>query len=281
MSLFKIPISLTLTIARFFIRPILFFRKLFNFPVVVQCQRRGIIYELDLSEGIDSSIYFKGDFEKEVRLAIEKYSKFGDIVLDIGANIGGHTLDFGKCVGNQGKVFAFEPTSWAYKKLVKNCQLNIKFPIVPLQIGLTDNHNSPLPELISSSWSLTRKSSEANKLDFGFGKSIAGSIQTSLDHWIETNKIVKLDIIKLDVDGLETKVLRGAIETLRKFKPKLIVEFAPHHFVNSHESFSDMVQILLDLNYELETLDGKKLNNSAKEIEKSIPWGVLLYIFAK
>jgi FkbM family methyltransferase len=276
-----LPISYTLFLARLIIRPMLFVRKLLGLPVVVRCQRRSINYELDLTEGIDSSIYLKGDFEKVVRNAIEKYTKEGDIVLDIGANVGGHTLDFGKCVGASGRVYAFEPTAWAYQKLLINIKLNPNFSIYPLQIGLTDANHTPLPELLSSSWSLTKNQKEASPLDFGFGKSIQGSVQLSLDEWVLANYIEKVDVIKIDVDGHELKVLRGAVQTLRRFRPILIVEFAPHHFVKSDEKFVDMVQILIDLNYELETLNGIKLQNSAELIEKSIPKEVLLYVIAK
>jgi FkbM family methyltransferase len=280
MKLKPLTISFTLTIGRLVVRPLVGFRRLLGLPLIKDVTRRGIHYRLDLREGIDSSIYLKGDFEKDVRLAIENETKKGMIVLDIGANVGGHTLDFAKNVGPQGKVYAFEPTDYAYKKLLTNCSLNPTFSIIPLQIGLTDHLNTALPEHISSSWDLTKNPKEANKLDFGFAHSIKNARQLSLDQWVDENQINQIDLVKIDVDGHETKVLRGAIQTLLKFKPKIILEFAPHHFTHPTERFEDMVEILVNLGYRFTTLDGKPITSNALEIIKSIPWGVLLYVLA-
>ena len=281
MKLNSLPISATLMFGRLFVRPLVRIRKILGLPLIVRVQRRGLNYELDLSEGIDSSIYLKGDFEKDVRLSIEQHTAPGMGVLDIGANIGGHTLDFAKCVGVEGIVYAFEPTQFAFKKLQIHCSLNPDLKIIPLQIGLTDHQNTPLPEMISSSWNLVRNSKEANPLDYGFAQSIQGARQLSLDQWVLETNINQIDIIKIDVDGQETKVLRGGIETLKKFKPKLIMEFAPHHFTNSNETFMDMLQILISLNYKFERLDGITIDDSPENIQKNIPRGVLLYVVAK
>src|SRR6266849_10947294 len=85
----------------------------------------GIRYELNLNELIDSSFYYLGAFEPDSVSAIKKLIKQGDIVLDVGANVGCHALLFSKLAGPEGRVIAFEPTAWAFQKLKRNRELNL------------------------------------------------------------------------------------------------------------------------------------------------------------
>lgn len=66
----------------------------------------------------------KGKFEKFETELVKKEVKEGDIVLDVGANIGYYTLIFSKAVGRRGKVFAFEPEPNNFILLQKNVQIN-------------------------------------------------------------------------------------------------------------------------------------------------------------
>ena len=91
---------------------------------VIKAKVDGIIYQLDLNELIDRSIFYEGCFEPMTTAVINKYVNPGMTVLDIGANIGCHTLRLAKLVGKNGKVIAFEPMSWAYLRLKRNIELN-------------------------------------------------------------------------------------------------------------------------------------------------------------
>lgn len=73
--------------------------KLHNRNKIVIAEIDGIKYHLDMNELIDSSIYYEGCFEPMTTSAINKYVREGMTVLDIGANIGCHTLRFAKLVG--------------------------------------------------------------------------------------------------------------------------------------------------------------------------------------
>jgi len=98
--------------------------KLFNKDRVVVAIRDGIKYKLDLNELIDSAIYYNGCFEPMTTEIINKYTKEGMIIFDIGVNIGCHTLRFARLVEKTGKVIAFKPMSWAFLKLKNNVDLN-------------------------------------------------------------------------------------------------------------------------------------------------------------
>src|SRR5260370_12164484 len=83
-------------------------------------RRGGLKWRLDLSEGIDFSIYLLGSFERSTVLALQKLVRHSDVVFDIGANIGAHTLGLARSVGPSGRAFAFEPPGFAVAKLRGN-----------------------------------------------------------------------------------------------------------------------------------------------------------------
>ena len=79
---------------------------------------------LDLNEGIDLSIFLFGTSEKKIN-SLKKLFKLNEklIIIDIGANIGSISLPLAK-IFNKSKIFAIEPTNYAFKKLTKNLNLN-------------------------------------------------------------------------------------------------------------------------------------------------------------
>src|SRR2546423_292610 len=99
----------------------------------------GITFDLDLSEVIDTSIYL-GRYEPDVTAAFERFCRPGDQVLDIGANVGAHTLRLAKLAGETGRVYAFEPMDYAYAKLIQNVALNSFKTITTFQVVLSDRN---------------------------------------------------------------------------------------------------------------------------------------------
>src|SRR5882672_8081783 len=86
-------------------------------------RRGGINYQVDLSEGIDLSLFVFGSFQNHVT-STRYFSLPADaVVFDIGANVGGIALRFAQRVP-YGFVYAFEPTAYSYQKLLTNLSLN-------------------------------------------------------------------------------------------------------------------------------------------------------------
>src|SRR5688572_15655783 len=80
---------------------------------VVRADVEGSLYELHLDEIIDLALYLQ-QFEPDVRATIRRITVPGMTVLDIGANVGAHTLLFATLTGAAGRVVAFEPTEFAF-----------------------------------------------------------------------------------------------------------------------------------------------------------------------
>lgn len=250
-------------------------RKLSGKGDRVEVTRRGIRWSLDLSEGIDFSIYLIGAFEWSTALTLDKLVKPGDIIFDIGANIGAHTLPMARTAGNEGRVFAFEPTAFAFQKLGKNLSLNpdLSFRVELCQTMLTNDPSAAVREEIYSSWPL-RASEGHHPKHQGQLTATAGAVTDTIDSFVERKRISRLDLIKIDVDGDEYPVLNGGMETLRRLRPTILLELAPWVHAEQGNSFPAMIGLLDELGYTLEMVGSKrKLPLSANELERMIPDG--------
>ena len=102
-------------------KTISFFLKLFYKKNQVH-KRDGIKWSLDLNEGIDLSIFLFGTSEKKIRNLKYLFKSDSKLtIIDIGANIGSISLPLAK-IFNKSKIFAIEPTNYAFKKLNRECK---------------------------------------------------------------------------------------------------------------------------------------------------------------
>ncbi len=279
----KIGVRTAMRIGQLVHRALTAIFRILGIPNQPIAERNGITYQLHLNEAIDVGIFLLGIFEPEVRKQLRTQVKPGQTWLDIGANSGIHTLTIAQSIGETGHVYAFEPTDYAFDRMLRNIELNpnLGTRITAIRAGLSDARGTPLPEKISSSWDLTRDLNDANPRDQGFGHSTIGAELISCDDWIEKNRITRVDGIKLDVDGFETRVLRGAERVLRRDSPVIILELAPHHYVDPNEPFMAGVELLLSLGYRFRTLSGKALPQNAQALEAIVPNGTLLNVIAQ
>lgn len=187
----------------------------------MQASIDGINYKLDLGEVIDVGIYLDR-YEPDLTTAIEKYCRSGFTVLDIGANIGAHTLHMASIIGESGRVFAFEPTNYAYQKLLHNISLNQFENITPIQIVLSDKNLLRQSIHFRSSWP-----TKGNPVE---QESIVDFIK--LDDWCKRENLEHVDLIKLDVDGNEYSVIKGAKSLLIRQHPLILMEVWGLNFSN-------------------------------------------------
>ena len=269
-------------VARLISAFLLFARRTLGLPSTVTVRRGGINWHLDLSEGVDLSIYVLGGFEVRTLRRYRELVKEGDIVLDIGANVGAHTLPLAKLVGTSGKVFAFEPTAYAFKKLTRNIELNedLSSRIVARQMLLVGSEMAAIPNAIYSSWPLNA-ADELHEDHHGRLMETTGASASTLDALLKSAGIKRIDFIKIDVDGNELSVLRGARSTCKTFVPRLMIELAPYVHADRPEEFDDLIREITDLGYDLEDVaTGRVFPPEAAELRKIIPEAGSLNVLA-
>lgn len=244
--------------------------------------RNGIKYEIDLSEGIDLSMFLFGNFQKHVsenkRLSLPRDA----IIFDVGANFGMMTLQFAKQVP-LGKVYSFEPTFYAFSKLKKNLELNPELAkrIVAIQIFVSSSTSGEPDIKAYASWKVGGKvKGVKHRVHGGIAKSTDGIRAVSLDDFCEQNKIKRLDFIKIDTDGHEFEVLKGAQKVISKFKPIIIFEIGIYIMEERNIDFSDYLQFFDPLNYSLFNSSNLKEIN-ANNYYKHIPLKGTIDILAK
>lgn len=225
----------------------------------------GITYELDLNQLIDSSIYFLGAFESETVDLINKLVNLGDIVLDVGANVGCHSLLFSKLVGPMGRVIAFEPTGWAFRKIKRNKDLNSLFLSDNLtleKLAIADRTIEGQRVKFKSSWLIfgTSLPPEEESVDF-----------ITIDDYVEKAGLARVDFIKIDVDGYEAKVIRGAMKTLRVHGPILLLELGSYTLASVGDKLEDLVNYIYDQSYKIFSENNMHLFANSQEVLKAVP----------
>lgn len=160
--------------------------------------------------------------EPHITELAKKEIKKGDVVIDLGANIGYFTLVFSKLVGPKGKIFAFEPDPVNFSILKENIKINNCSNVIPIQKAVAEKIRKGFIYLSKENKGDHRIYDSGNKRE-----KIEIEI-TSLDEYFK-NSNQKIDFIKMDIQGSEILALQGAKETLKLNKKwvKILAEFWP------------------------------------------------------
>ncbi|MFC1673967.1 FkbM family methyltransferase [Pseudomonadota bacterium] len=178
------------------------------------CRHGPMLYNTN-DTYIGRSFDLYGEYAESEMGLLANFVKPGMLALDVGANIGAHTIFLAKTVGPQGHVLAFEPQRQVFQNLCANVALNALGNIVTFHAGVGDQPGTavvPHPNYQTQG-------------NFG-GVSLGG------EHGGENIQIMSIDqvglpalhFMKIDVEGMETSVLKGATQTISAYKPVLYVE---------------------------------------------------------
>ena len=160
----------------------------------------------------------------------------GAIVLDIGANIGAHTVPLAQLVGVNGVVVAFEPQPVLHKILCANLVLNSVPNALTYAMALGDCEGECLIPVLDYS--------QSNNFG-GIGMDMVEEGEAVPLGKLDTFELERVDFIKLDVEGFESKVLEGAVDTIARCRPIMYIE-------NDRPGKSaELIQRCFDMGYRL------------------------------
>ena len=183
-------------------------------------------FEIDFRSDVLQRLLIYNDYEKEIVQLIEKYIDPKKDVLDVGANIGLHTVLFSKLINANKKVLAFEPTPNALKYLRNNLHNNNCDDKVIIYDGIATDSNGQFELNIIEGMEEYSAVSKINHPNVHGKKSVAIKVQGNTIDAVVAQYDLNPGFIKIDTEGAEYFVFQGAKETICKFKPVIISELS-------------------------------------------------------
>lgn len=202
------------------------------------------------------SLIIYGVWEKFETDLFYKIVKPGDVVVDVGANIGYYTLIAAGLVGKEGKVYAFEPEPSNYKLLTKNVGINSFRNVTAIQKAISDDNGKIRLYLDKVNLGAPSFSEENIFIERG---SYVDVETISLDEFFENRKKEeKFNFIKIDAEGAEGLIVNGAKNILQENNPKILMEFWPYGQKNIGTDPMKLLNTLMDYGYGMRLVDDEK-----------------------
>ncbi|MEM0502909.1 MAG: FkbM family methyltransferase, partial [Thermoplasmata archaeon] len=228
---------------------ITFFEKLapnhyqYKKNTIRKCKRNGINLVLDISDYLQHYIYFK--FKDLSLNKLINIIKPGDIVIDVGGNIGFVAMSIYKKMNGRVIIHSFEPDNTNYTKFEQLLKINpdIKINLNKVALG-EDKYFAPLVMPTPDNRGGIRINKNINHIKEKI------SVVT-LDEYVKQNNIQLINVIKVDVEGFEYNVLKGASYTIKKFHPILFIEWDNSNLKQQGVSIFILYDFLKKFNYKI------------------------------
>ena len=217
-------------------------------------RRRGFRWTLDPSDLAHHDLFWFGESDRWDLLQAKKLVRPGAVILDVGANIGYLAIQLASSLNKQCSVYAFEPFPTTFRLLVKHVTDNgMDRCVYPQELALSAEAGSGTIH----EWVGDQTNSGAATL--GEGSDRSGGAQaagvtvsvSSMDLFCGANPLSRVDFVKIDTEGFEERVPRGATGTLDKWRPSIMLELNPRMLSRAGSSPERVVQLLEKSGYDL------------------------------
>jgi FkbM family methyltransferase len=190
-----------------------------------------------------SGIYVQRSKYEPLLEYCDRFVTKGSVVMDCGANQGIYACAFGALVGSDGRVYAFEPQSYAAEALYRNAQLNGFAHVSVEQVAISNTNGTALLDVSSGPVSAS--------ILKNMGGSETISVPTlSLTEFAQRIDLQRLDLIKMDIEGAEFDALVGAGPIIVRFRPTIILEATPEDIgLPPEKRWDAIVSFLAGYNY--------------------------------
>jgi FkbM family methyltransferase len=213
-------------------------------PIVVRWYE-GLKLRLYLGTDMGHCLYVGGSFEPNEFAFLSTVLRPGMVFLDGGANDGLYSLYAAGRVGDKGRVIAIEPSSREYKRLLANLRLNRIGNVEAVGVALGDTPGSAVLAIAE----------DGHEGQNTIGQRVSNpTVETrghetvrveTIDGLVDERALERVDVLKLDVEGSESRALAGARTTIEHFQPLLQIEVEKERLASQHTT-KDVVLELLD-----------------------------------
>ena len=246
----------------------------------VRTRGDGLLMELDSRSWIDWNLLFRGDYEPHLTRIWRQLATKGGVAIDVGANIGAHTLTMARCVGAGGRVLAFEPNPLVRQVMIRNLALNGITHVDVFECALGSARGSlPLrvPKQDSEEFS---NMGLASLVALETPHDLVTVDVRTLDDVLESENVARVDVIKIDVQGYEMETLRGMRECLARHHPAVVFEYDAWAWGQANVRPAEAFDLLAAAGYELFRLDGRT-GAAAQPLDRGAPLPDYLDLLAR
>ena len=200
-------------------------------------------------DGIGRALYVYGSRELDHKWMIDNELSLGNVVLDLGANIGYYAIMEAKKIGRYGKIYAIEPDPRNIEFLEKNIKLNSIVDIFDFEQGAISNKNEKVEFVLSSKTNLS-------SFDLKKSKDNSNSINVQaydLETYLKNKK--RVDLVRMDIEGHEIEVFDSLINFSKNFQnhlPKKII-FETHFriYEQNKKYVQQIIRKIFEVGYEI------------------------------
>lgn len=197
---------------------------------------------------VEWDVFFLG-FEPEIRTLLRRSLRPGGTAIDVGANVGVHTVVMARTVGAGGRVIACEPSPAFHEELTANVELNHLSNVTIHQVAVaakpgpvtlyvpTDSRHAAGASLNPGMHDQLQQSKPVE---------VAG---TTIDELVATDAVDHVDLIKIDVEGFDAAVLAGAHDVLLRDRPSLVFEYTRDWWAKAGYGLDGVLAGLRSLGY--------------------------------
>jgi FkbM family methyltransferase len=169
------------------------------------------------------ALFLTGTYEPNELVWMSDELTKGMTVIDVGANMGLYSMIASRLVGESGHVIALEPSAREFQRLAFHVTLNDLQNIRCIQVAASDSSGDARLS-IAGEWNAGH-----NTLGKFFDPAVVtarveGVRTQTIDALVADLRLERVDLVKIDVEGHELKVLAGAVETLTRFRPRILIE---------------------------------------------------------
>jgi FkbM family methyltransferase len=229
-------------------------------PTLRKVSRNGVNYELNLTNIVEWHLYF--GFKEIAKEKLLQLNSNPVTVIDVGANIGEVSFSFANNYPNA-TVYGFEPHPTTFQKLKRNHALN-SFKNLHLQnLGLgAQTGEVHFEEREIGNPGMNRVTSNPER-------SAHRITITTLDSFVTEKQVSSVSIIKIDVEGYEHEVLKGASAILTNHKPILFIELDDSNLMEQGSNASDFIEFIESFGYTIEHAESAEIITKMSNLKNS------------
>jgi FkbM family methyltransferase len=227
----------------------------------------GLLFHVDTRSFLEWYIFMYGAFRPRVSELLNRMLKPGQVAIDIGANVGMHSIVMANRVGPTGKVVAFEPDPHPLARLRQNLALNGLDWVETVQAAVSARsetrtfylHDESIGNFANASLVAANVGKDTPTMEMQV---------VALDEWLAAHPLPRIDVIKLLAQGEEWNALQGMKGAIERHRPKIFFLYEPSYWHRQDLELMDAVKFFRALGYTVHAVEFGPRREVTGEIAK-------------